>query len=188
MTDRYHRPMRTMRRLSLGPVIVLSLAVPHVAAGRLVSPPGKAGVNQYTEDLPSSQGGVAPPYLGGGSAPPGAIASLGRGRAGAAALSHLGKAGQSAAAFARETAPIPARPIAAPRAQKPGAKTRSVPGPTYRTSGSSTAGAVADALGGSGSSGLGLVFPILLILSLVGAAGLGAWRLRSRHAPTADSI
>ena len=180
MRPRYHPPMGKMRRLAIALVLGAALGVPSSALGVILVPPGKSGASQYFEDIPTSAGNAAPPGTGPGSgttSSPGDLAHLGQGHAGAAKLSRLGKDGQAAATLAQQTAPVPA---AGAGSTKPGSAASPSVTPPQANGGSAT-GAVADALGGTGSGGgLGLVFPALLAAGVAAALGLGVWRI-ARH-------
>jgi hypothetical protein len=178
----YHRNMRRMRWALVIAVSLAMLCVPGESLAISLAPPGKSGADQYFETIPSSGGNVAPP-AGGPSTPAGnhALSRLGHGRAGAAKLNRLGKQGQAAAAFAANTAPTRAAPGVASSALG-GNPTGPAPVTAAPTSQSqSPASALAGALTGSDSGGLGLILPLLLATALIAAVGVGVGRLEARR-------
>jgi hypothetical protein len=167
---------------------------------KTIVPPGESGTSQYVEVIPTACGSATPPSSGagrsgssGGSA--GSINRLGHGAAGVKSLSHLGAEGKAAAALAAATAP----PLASsqsgagstastdPKSSRQGVG-RS--GATTKLSGlpsvtGSSAGALGDALAGTGSDGLGIVLPLLLGVLFGAAVVAGAARARRGSGPSA---
>jgi hypothetical protein len=152
---------------------VLLLALPGEALALKLTPPGKSGTDQYFETIPTSAGNAAPPggKSGGGN---GAVAQLGQGHAGVSRLAHLGKDGQAAASLAAATAPSSASGTGSGKTGKGASPT----GGALTPPGDSAPGAIARALTGSDSGGLGLALPLLLVTVLIAAGGLLAWKLR----------
>jgi hypothetical protein len=144
---------------------VLLLALPGESLALKLTPPGKSGTDQYFETIPTSAGNAAPPTgkSGGGDT---AVARLGQGRAGVTRLTHLGKDGQAAASLAAATAP-------SSTSKGPSGAVGGLTPP-----GDSAPGAIAHALIGSDTGGLGLALPLLLATCLIAAGGLFAWKLR----------
>jgi hypothetical protein len=139
-------------------------------------PPGNSSVSQYVETVPTARGGCPSGAIqlsaGGASIP----------RFTERSLLASGTDGAATAALARETSPVgsalnaPGLPVASGNHEVNGR------GPMGGSSGgTSPLGAEADALGGSsGGSGLGALFPILLIMCLLGAGGAFFLRRRQR--------
>ena len=167
--------MTWMRAVWIVTALLATVALPAQAGALTLAPPGKAGVNQYAETIPSSSGNIAPPS-GGGSVSPAYLSQLGHGRSGAAKLAKLGSAGQAAAGLAEATAPRPAGRVAAAAAQSPGDLRPGQP------KGQSTLAAFWSAVTGSDGGGLGLLFPVLLASGLIMsiAITLGAARRRAQ--------
>ena len=167
--------VRRMRWAIICVISATAVTVPPASRAVTLTPPGKAGADQYFETVPSDSGNAAPPALNGTS--PTASPSLdriGSGRAGAVALAKLGTAGQAAAALAAATAP--AAPVITGRVISDNGQAIT---PTPHTDGSgSAAGGLTRALTGSDSGGIGFVLPLLLVLSLVVAVVAGARRAR----------
>jgi hypothetical protein len=180
--------MRRMRRASILIVTAVMLAAPGPAMALSLTPPGSSGADQYFETVPSSGGNAAPPH---GTSPGSkAFRHLGQGATGDARLSHLGTTGAAAAALAAATAPTPASSSGNGSGSASGSGNtggspagRSGAGQVTITqpSGQSGASALANALSGSNSSGLGFLLPVFLIGALVMAVGFAL--LRMRHGP-----
>lgn len=178
-----------MRRAPILIVTAVMLALPGPAMALTLTPPGKAGADQYFETVPTSGGNAAPPQ----STSPGskAFKHLGQGATGDTRLSHLGTTGAAAAALAAATVPAPA---SNPGSGSGGGSTGSSGGtPAGHTgagqvnitepSGQSGASALASALTGSDDNGLGFLLPVFLIAALVMAVGFGLLRMRQRPQP-----
>jgi hypothetical protein len=150
-----------MRRLAALVVLLLALvAAPSVGAQTSVAPPGNSGVDEYRESVPSAEGnrpsGDAVRELGADSAlTPGVRRRL----------HALGADGRAAADVASATAPdeVRSRQRADGREGAPATTDGRAP-----AGGSSVAGALVDALGGSG--GMGAALPVLLVVTVLGAA------------------
>lgn len=171
-----------MRWAPLAFFSVLAITAPAQAGERLIYPPGHAGADQYAEVVPTAAGNAAPPSGGGGSGPlttssTHAIAQIGSGRAGTAKLSRLGKDGHAAAALAAANAPAP---VSASTGRAAGSGATAAP-VQVTTPGGSISSGISHALGGSG--GLGVLLPVLLLVTLVAALAFGVARLR-RPRPT----
>jgi hypothetical protein len=135
--------------------LVLLVVVPAARADRGITPPGNSGVSQYRETIPSSTGN----RIGGGTGgstpgqssalPPSTVRALGRsGADGRAAARALGST-------------VPSRP----------SRRRHDAAPPASGGGESPARTVLKATaGGAGDGGLGLLLPIVLAGTLVGAA------------------
>jgi hypothetical protein len=158
-----------MRRTVIGLLVLVLLVLPASALAKLrtIAPPGNSGVSQYQEDVPTAKGNRPTDTIvpgggshGGGSS--GGTISTSTLRA----LDKQGSAGRKAAVLAEATAPGSARP-----AKSGGANI---------APGSSPVSSVVKALTGSSSSGgLGPLLPIILIVSLLGAAALAILRRRA---------
>ena len=183
-----------MRRAPILIVTAVMLALPGPAMALTLTPPGKAGANQYFETVPSSGGNAAPPH---GTNPGSrAFRHLGQGAAGDTRLSRLGTTGAAAAALAAATAPTPAADAGNGSASgavngsgsgNPGGSSTGRTGPGQvsitQPSGQSGASALASALTGSDDNGLGFLLPVFLIATLVMAIGFGLLRMRQRPQP-----
>jgi hypothetical protein len=143
--------------------LVLAAALPCAAAAGAPTPPqnappGNAGVQEYVETVPSGAGHRHTHGIARARGRSGALGASAR-----QALAALGTEGAATAELAEASAPDG-------RSRRPVS-----PG-----DGLSFPGAVLErALGGSGPGGMGLVFPLLLILSAIAAAGYSLWRRRS---------
>lgn len=149
-----------------------------------LAPPGHAGSSQYFETVPTSCGNAVPPSTGTGSgADAGSITQLGHGRAGIRGLSHLGTSGKAAAALAAATAPSSggAGSSSPPDggASKRGTTHKLFSSPAVESSSGSAGAALGSALTGSDPTGLGVLLPVLLGLTLVGAIVAGVLGARS---------
>jgi hypothetical protein len=159
-----------MRSAAIGLIVLVSLLLPAsvLAKVRTIAPPGNSGVSQYQEDVPTAKGNrptntIVPGGTHGGGSSGGTIST-----STLRALDKQGSAGRKAAALAEATAPGPARP-----SKSGGANTNG-------GSGSSPVSSVVKALTGSSSSGgLGPLLPIILIVSLLGAAAIALLRRRA---------
>ena len=159
-----------MRRAVIGLFVVVLLALPVSAVAKLrtIAPPGNSGVSQYQEDVPTAKGNRPTDTIVPGGGSHGGGASGGTiSTSTLRALDKQGSAGRKAAALAEATAPG-----SAPPAKSGGANTSG-------NSGSSPVTSVVKALTGSSSSGgLGPLLPIILAVSLLGAAALALLRRR----------
>jgi hypothetical protein len=180
-----------MRRIGLA--LAILLATPAWAQARVhpIAPPGNSGVSQYLETVPTA-GGSQPtntvhPRAGGvvagGSGGPGSTG--GNGGAGAVVtiapstrrtLAGQGPDGVAAAALAQATAPRGA----SSHAVAGGAAAASSAPVASTDDGSSPTASVFKALTGSTGSGggVGALLPIVLLGSVLAAAGLGLTRRR----------
>jgi len=188
----YDRRMRWMRRALVVVGCGVALALPSNAFAQVLAPPGHPGSNQYFETIPTSAGNAAPPgsVSGSGSAAASArrLASFGHGRAGDARLARLGKVGLAAAALAAATAPTSPAAVGQHGGTSGDNGVTGVTGvgqtPTISLPpGQSAASALANALTGTDTGGLGFVLPLLLALGVVAAVGFAALRLRRRSGP-----
>lgn len=138
--------------------------VPGSALAVKLVPPGNSAANQYTETLPGPGGGSPSSEVKSG-APPAKVL----GAANAARLEALGPEGQAAARLAATTAPH-----AVGKGEPGGVKAAPVP------SGSSGLGQVLRQLTGtSGSGGMGLLLPLVIVLALGGSLGFFVARRRT---------
>lgn len=156
--------MRIARAITLAAVLAtVTVVAPTSALGKqlVLTPPGKAGANQYFETIPSSGGNAAPPQ-GATPGPRAAFNGLGRGQAGARALAKLGKEGSAAAALAAATAPPAAR-----SQERSSTGSGQAPVTVSVPQGRSALSALGDVLAGPGVGGLGFVLPLLLIVVVV---------------------
>ncbi len=192
-----------MRLRGLCVSVLAVLAFPAVATAKpvTVAPPGNSAVNQYVESVPTAGGGRPDGSIHTGSGAPGRSGGSG-GSGGSSAgsipattqrsLNAQGADGQRAAALALATSPTPSvsRPGSGSASGSSGAshqKSHRPAGaagpplhPTASTSqGASPLSAVFKALTGSTSSGgLGLLLPIILVVSFLAASVLGIARRR----------
>jgi hypothetical protein len=141
---------------ALAAILVVSVAVPAVAAARVNVPPGATEGDQYFEEVPNGGGSGSPNPGGGGGS--GVGSGGGQGVAATQALNALGKDGQSAAGLANANRP-PQGTAGGQAGQGPGESTSS----------------------SEGVGGMGFWFPFLLILTAVAAIAYG---LRRRLLPT----
>ncbi len=177
-----------------------SLAVPSSAAAkpRVFVPPGNSAASQYVEVVPTASGGRPTSSIhatpggagsGGGNSSGGASGSSTRSGSGSGSsitsdsgsssatgsaspvsrstqrkLDSLGASGRAAAALAQATAP--------PQASAPKIDL------AIGSGGSPTSALLRAVAGSSGSGGLGVLLPVILIGSLVGAAALAVVRRR----------
>lgn len=173
-----------MRALGLGILIILLIPAAAGARVRTVAPPGNSAVNQYVESVPTAGGGRPTGTIHAGG-------SAGSGGSGPVApstqhaLAQQGADGLAASALARATAPAAgARP--SNRASSTGSSGASGAGthsmPRAGGGGSSGVAAVLKTLTGSSShGGLGLLLPLILIVTAIGS---GVFALRRRRAAT----
>jgi len=157
-----------MRRL-IATLVVLALATPAPAlaqSGQTNAPPGNSAIDEYLEAVPSA----------GGNTPTSAIVrSRGgtlRGPSGKA-LRATGNDGRRLAQIVKATAPKKA----VDAAEHPGRATAH----PADVGGRSPLSSVADAVltGSGGGSGMGALFPVLLIVLAAATLGLGLKRRRS---------
>jgi len=181
-----------MRRIGLA--LAILLATPAWAHARVhtIAPPGNSGVGQYLETVPTARGGqpsnTVHPRAGGvgvGVGGPGGPGSTGgSGGSGAVvtiapstqrALAGKGPDGVAAAALAQATAPrdAPSHPSAGGTAAAP-----SVPSASTGDGSSPTASVFKALTGSTGGGGVGPLLPIILIGSVLAAAGLVVTRRR----------
>jgi hypothetical protein len=183
-----------MRRIGL--VLAILLATPAWAQARVhtIAPPGNSGVSQYLETIPTAGGGqptnTVHPRAGGvgagGSGGPGSTG--GNGGSGAVvniapstqrALAKKGPDGVAAAALAQATAPRGASSRRASSHTSAGAAAAfSVPAASTGDGSSPTSSVFKALTGSTGGGGAGPLLPIVLIGSVLAAAGLGLSRRR----------
>jgi len=178
-----------MRRFGLA--LAILLAAPAWAQARVhtIAPPGNSGVSQYLETVPTAGGGqptdTVHPRAGGvgvdGSGGPGSPGGNGGSRAVATvapstqrALAEKGPDGVAAAALAQATAPRGA----SSHAFADGAAASSAPAASTDDGSSPTASVFKAFTGSTGGGGVGPLLPIVLIGSVLAAAGLGLTRRR----------
>jgi hypothetical protein len=170
-------------------LLVLGLAAPALAKHTVLVPPGNSGASQYVETVPTAGGGRPS-----GSIHPGGPGSGATGKGGPISpatlrqLNAQGPAGRAAAALAEATAPNHPQPAAsghvdatAPGDAEPAAAARVArQSPVAAGGGASPASSVVKALtGSSGTGGLGLLLPILLIATLFGVTLIAVLRRRT---------
>jgi hypothetical protein len=141
---------RGAKAFTLIAALLLSLAVPAIAAAAVNVPPGATEGDQYFEEIPNG-GGSGKPNAGGTDATGGS--GGGQPVAASQALSALGPDGKRAAALANANTPPPSSSSAKSGGGKP-------------TSSSST----------EGEGGMGFWFPLLLIVTALAAAAYGLRR------------
>jgi hypothetical protein len=166
--------------------LALTLAAPAAAKNRTLAPPGNSAIGQYVESVPTASGSQPTNSIhpAGGGAHSGGSAGGGTGGGGpssgagtavsAATLQSLashGSDGQATAALARATAPT-----ASTAGGSPGHGSSTL---NHGGSSGSPFSAVLSALGGSSTGGgLGVLLPIILIGTLLGAGALALLRRR----------
>lgn len=150
----------------------------HGATVNTLIPPGNSSVSEYVENVPTARGGC--PDLGLISATRAGMIP----RSTQHALLAGGRVGAATEALARATGPagsvlnVPGLPGAISN-RRAGAGTT---GATGSGGGSSPLVAIADGLGGSsGGGGLGALFPIVLIVCVLGIGAAFLIRLRRRE-------
>jgi len=156
-----------------------------------IAPPGNSGVNQYVENVPTAKGGrpTGTIHSGGGAASAGGGGG-GSGSSGTIpsgtehALQAHGSAGRAAAALASATAPGGLGSATAARGRSVGKASGGRTDASANVAGAggaSAPAAVLDSLTGtSGSGGLGILLPLILVGCLLAASALGYLRWR-RH-------
>jgi hypothetical protein len=170
--------MKRVGRILMAMIAALALMSGVASAKKTGSPtyvpPNQSAASQYTEDVPTA-GGNAPTSGVGGSGP-----GSGSGAGSIPAktlhqLNHSGSAGAAAASLARSLSPAthttPAKhtPTATPAAST-----------TPKAHVGAPAAQVIKTLGGSDAGGgIGILLPAILVLSLIGATGLGLLRIRN---------
>jgi hypothetical protein len=156
--------MRPLRISIFAVFVTVALALlPGTALAVKLVPPGNSAANQYTETLPGP-GGNTPSSEAKGGAPAKVLGS-----SNAARLEALGPEGRAAARLAAATAPHPVG-----KGEPGGAKAAPVP------SGSSGLGQVLRQLTGtSGSGGMGLLLPLVIVLAVLAAVGFLITRRRT---------
>lgn len=154
-----------LRIVGLLALAALALPVASAAAASGRVPPGNSGANQYTETLPGAGGNKPTRDIGGeGGRTPAKVL----GHANAARLEALGPEGRAAAQLAAKSAPesIAGQPHGEGGVSNP--------------SGSSGLSQVLGQLtGSSDSGGMGLLLPLLIAMTIVGAAAYGLGRRRT---------
>jgi hypothetical protein len=146
------------------------------SAVRTLIPPGNSSVSQYVENVPTAHGGCPISAIDTGL-------TMRSGRSGAispatqAALLAAGPDGAATVALARATAPrgrgsgVSGLPVAGPSETASQTGTRARNRSSGTTAGSSPLQALGEAVGGaSGGGGVGVLFPIVLALCLLGTA------------------
>ena len=152
-----------MRSLLLT-LLALAGATPAAAQTTKVAPPGNSGVNEYLETVPTAGGGEPSSThgSGGGASLPASVRS---------ALAKQGPDGRAALSTAE---------AGAPGAGKGGhAPAKLSPQDVHEPSGQNLPSAIAHALGGSDSGGMGIWLPILLIGSALAIAAAAVAKRRS---------
>lgn len=148
------------------------LSAAPAAAQQSTAPPGNAGIDEYVETVPGASGNRTPRERGrrGGGILP---AEARR------ALEREGADGERLAQLIQQTADAPAR--RAPRGERDRDGTPEPAAPGLRDGGESPLAAVVSAATGSGGpSGMGIVFPLLIAVSLL--AVIAAVLVRKRTA------
>ncbi len=144
--------------------VALLLALPAGSALAVaVVPPGNSAVNQYTETLSGPEGNLPSSEVKQGASPSKAL-----GASNAKRLEARGPEGRAAAQLAADTSPQPVR-----KAASRGAKPQPIP------DGSSGLGEVLRQVTGTSDSGeMGLLLPLVIVLTLVGSIGFALGRRR----------
>lgn len=164
-----------MRRIWIALACTLLLAMPAAAAAsHQTLPPGNSGADEYVEGVPGA-GGDKPSGnvgqgddAGGGTLPPAAQEALGA----------QGTDGEKAAGLAAATAPDDAKNAGSGTDEGSGGGKGSDPS-------GSRVGQVVEALTGSGSDGMGVVLPLILVTTVVVALALLLSRRRRDAGETA---
>ena len=155
----------------------LVFAAPALAQDEVIAPPGNSGVEEYLEVVPGA-GGDKPASGGksGSASAPTPAEALGADNA--KALEAMGSDGKAAAAAAAAGSPTDRR--TAREREKTGVLGKSATGQSIAAQSSGDrATSVVRALGGDGG-GMGVLFPILLGLTLSLALALGIGRMLRR--------
>lgn len=160
-----------MRKISIAIGIVLILSLGSPAGAAQVSPPGNSGVNQYSETLPGAGGDQPSSDAGSGSAAANGGSSLSP--EAQRALQDQGPAGAAVADLASKTAP-----------RVPNSGAQGDRDSSNSSGGDSAIGAGVDQLAGNDASGMGIALPIILLLTLIGAAAIFAMRRRNAQGQT----
>lgn len=158
-------------------LVVLAIAAPAVAQDEVIAPPGNSGVKEYLEVVPGA-GGDKPANggKGGGTSAPTPAQALGTDNA--KALEAKGADGKAAAAIAAAGSPTDRK--TARQREKSEVLGEAATGTSIAAQSSGDrATSVARALGGDGG-GMGVLFPIVLGLTLSLALALGIGRLLRR--------
>jgi hypothetical protein len=148
-------------------LVMLVLPVASVAAAPGRVPPGNSAASQYHETLPGAGGNEQTRDIGGegGRAPAKVL-----GHANAARLEALGPEGRAAAQFAAQSAPNNT-------ARQP----HGVGGASNPSGSSALSQVLGQLTGSSGSGGMGLLLPLLIAMTIVGAAAYALGRRRIAH-------
>ena len=182
--------------VGLGALVALVLPAGALARRTTVAPPGASGISQYLEVVPTAAGPSPPGGVGGpvGGGHGGVLTEVQRQH-----LDGSGPNGQTLAAVVDATAPQqPAPPAsnrsaaAVARSGTPGEGAVASPAggasalgstqvPLSSTSTGSPASLIVDAVGGSGSGGLGGFLPAFMLVSALGLAGAYVVRRRRPH-------
>jgi len=172
-----------MRKIMTSLVVVAMLALPSVTTAQAQ---GNAGVDEYTEDVPGGGGNQPSGENGGSSGENGGSGATSDGgpltSAQVAALEAQGKDGESAAALAQSTGPDlkGGKPGKGETNGQAGAGTEAGASPTEPDSGGSGIGdAVGDLVNGP-DSGMGVLLPIILGLTLIAAVAFFLIRRKGR--------
>jgi hypothetical protein len=160
-------------------LVALALLLPSAALAQTPetnAPPGNSGIDEYLETVPNPTGDApAPPADGGGGVP---LPSRAREE-----LEDLGADGKAVAALAEQTGG-PRREVAGERARGDrarGDRAHGVPVvPGSETRGDSPVGAALSAAFGpdDGGGGLGILLPVILVVTLLGVIALAVLRRR----------
>jgi hypothetical protein len=165
-----------VRYLALVCSLAFLLLTGVASAQQQVAPPGTSGVDEYLETIPSAEGNrrALPPSSGGDDEPTGGGGGALK-RSERRELEQLGADGRRAAALAEATTPADA--VAAPGGSRPDPAVRGI---GRDGDGDGVASALTNSIGGDG--GMGVLLPILLVVSALVAAGIGLARVRMRGA------
>jgi len=158
-------------------LVVLVLAASAMAQDEVIAPPGNSGVEEYLEVVPGA-GGDKPANgdKGGNTAAPTPAEALGSDNA--KALEARGSDGKAAAAVAAAGSPTDRKTARAREKADLLGEAATDTSIAAQSSGDRTT-SVARALGGDGG-GMGVLFPVLLGLTLSLAVALGVGRLLRR--------
>jgi hypothetical protein len=137
----------TVKAIAILGVFAICLLAPAIAGARITVPPGSTEGDQYFEEVPNGGGSGSPNHQGGSARDQGVAATQ--------ALNALGAEGQAAAGLANANRPPQGGTVGAPG----GGASASQPS-------SST----------EGEGGMGAWFPILLVITAVGAIAYGIRR------------
>lgn len=161
-----------MRTILLVIAMLAGLVAPSFAAAKTLAPPGTSGVDEYLETVPDAKG-----ERPGGSKGNGATRLPATARR---ALEAAGPDGRRVANLAGATAPRTPPPPPPPSSRTAAAKKARPTEPQRSTAGGSPLRTGLKVLaGGGGAGGIGLLLPIVLVITAFGAVTVALRRHRN---------